>query len=386
MHSAASYGNFQTLQNIHGSNTPSFPVVAGSPFNKRDDPTSIGTPLQKRSLLSSMIAQSRPGGVGSASQAPSRRPSDVGPYSRPPSRPPSRADSRRRSTEPDWSVPQSPSLKPGSVASSIIEGGLQYMPIMSRAVATTDVSTTSVSTATYATPTNAAAIPAEQPSDGKSMGSGFDTSILPGLKRPRRELRFDFHDCNIQDVLDMVTVALSVMIEENDSRYPPESGGRPLDTPPLTSQDGAELKDQLMGFHGCNVPGITLDAYLNRILKYCPTTAEVFLSILVYFDRIRSRAARYGQTPVDLFVLDSYNIHRLVIAGVTVASKFFSDIFYKNSRYAKVGGLPAEELNHLELQFLLLTDFNLMVSVEELHFYADFLLNFRAEQARKRSP
>jgi hypothetical protein len=35
-------------------------------------------------------------------------------------------------------------------------------------------------------------------------------------------------------------------------------------------------------------------------------------------------------------VVDSFNIHRLVIAGVTCASKFFSDIFYTNSRYAKV--------------------------------------------------
>ena len=37
------------------------------------------------------------------------------------------------------------------------------------------------------------------------------------------------------------------------------------------------------------------------------------------------------------FVVDSFNIHRLVIAGVTCASKFFSDVFYTNSRYAKVG-------------------------------------------------
>jgi hypothetical protein len=36
------------------------------------------------------------------------------------------------------------------------------------------------------------------------------------------------------------------------------------------------------------------------------------------------------------FVVDSFNIHRLIIAGVTCASKFFSDIFYTNSRYAKV--------------------------------------------------
>ena len=40
--------------------------------------------------------------------------------------------------------------------------------------------------------------------------------------------------------------------------------------------------------------------------------------------------------PATYFVVDSFNIHRLIIAGVTCASKFFSDVFYTNSRYAKV--------------------------------------------------
>lgn len=81
------------------------------------------------------------------------------------------------------------------------------------------------------------------------------------------------------------------------------------------------------------------------------------------------------------FVVDSYNIHRLVIAGVTCASKFFSDIFYTNSRYAKVGGLPLVELNHLELQFLILNDFRLAVPVEELEAYGTMLVQFYAREA-----
>lgn len=36
------------------------------------------------------------------------------------------------------------------------------------------------------------------------------------------------------------------------------------------------------------------------------------------------------------FAIDSYNVHRLVIAGITISSKFHSDVFYTNSRYAKV--------------------------------------------------
>lgn len=172
----------------------------------------------------------------------------------------------------------------------------------------------------------------------------------------------------------------------------------------------------VLAFHGKNVPGITILSYLSRIHKYCPTTYEVFLSLLVYFDRMteivnrgllgnvhrrpndspatapesstptprspipmnvdspqehhdistppssgvaqssdkRSQAqippspAASG-IPGDLsqfFVVDSYNIHRLVIAGVTCASKFFSDVFYTNSRYAKVYTSPFSTRAH----------------------------------------
>ncbi|GAA5935588.1 PHO85 cyclin family protein [Sporobolomyces koalae] len=174
--------------------------------------------------------------------------------------------------------------------------------------------------------------------------------------------------------------------------------------PPLTSLFSASSvalssPNATLCFHARNVPAISIEAYLLRILKYCPTTNEVFLALLVYFDRmarIGLEAQRLG-LPEDgsrdgtsgsgegtasvtqaskLFAIDSFNVHRLVIAGVTVASKFFSDVFYTNSRYAKVGGLPLHELNQLELQFLLLNDFRLKVPVDELQRYADQLILF----------
>lgn len=158
-----------------------------------------------------------------------------------------------------------------------------------------------------------------------------------------------------------------------------------------SSGDEQDMEDELknrylanvLAFHGTNIPGISLNAYLTRVLKYCPVTNEVFLSLLVYFDRIAKKANNLkknlenGEGEAEqLFVMDSYNIHRLIILGITVSSKFFSDIFYKNLRYAKVGGLPLEELNYLELQFLLLLDFKLMISVEDLQNYGDLLLKF----------
>ncbi|KAH8922474.1 cyclin-domain-containing protein [Atractiella rhizophila] len=167
----------------------------------------------------------------------------------------------------------------------------------------------------------------------------------------------------------------------------------PSDTVLSASKKSIVSPQAHLCFHARNVPSISIEAYLIRILKYCPTTNEVFLSLLVYFDRM-ARLAAGGDPEKEVgddvsisekssigpagdrvpFAIDSFNVHRLVIAGVTVASKFFSDVFYTNSRYAKVGGLPLHELNQLELQFLLLNDFNLMIPLDEMQRYADQLL------------
>ena len=47
----------------------------------------------------------------------------------------------------------------------------------------------------------------------------------------------------------------------------------------------------------------------------------------------------------------------------------------------KVGGLPLTELNQLELQFLLLNDFRLMISKEEMQRYAEQLIHFSYSQS-----
>ncbi|OBZ82419.1 PHO85 cyclin-7 [Choanephora cucurbitarum] len=119
-------------------------------------------------------------------------------------------------------------------------------------------------------------------------------------------------------------------------------------------------------FHSRAIPNITVHSYLTRIHRFAPFTNEVLLSILIYFDRL----SKLDQS----FTINSYNIHRLLITSVVVASKFTSDIFYANTRYAKVGGLPLLELNQLELEFLFLIDFQLHVQLEDLQAYANQLL------------
>ncbi len=214
--------------------------------------------------------------------------------------------------------------------------------------------------------------------------------------------KYDISAMSVTDVIEMVAGLLTKITTTNDRQHehlhqhiPPTDGAAPLS--PQTSS--------VLSFHGKNVPTITISSYLTRIHRYCPTTYEVFLGLLVYFDRMTERvnfgspAQQHQQrqdtqpssskgvdegrgsggaalastsivtppssiptegvdqsgmppspststetslnamnqtAPTQFFVVDSYNIHRLIIAGVTCASKFFSDVFYTNSRYAKV--------------------------------------------------
>ncbi|KNE55928.1 hypothetical protein AMAG_01784 [Allomyces macrogynus ATCC 38327] len=120
-------------------------------------------------------------------------------------------------------------------------------------------------------------------------------------------------------------------------------------------------------FHTRALPPISVHAYLVRVLKYAPCPSLVFIAVLVYLDRMaRARVP---------FIVCSSNVHRLLITAIMVATKFHSDVFYTNAHYAKVGGVSVAELNQLELEFLFMNEFNLMVPPEELQHYADRLLD-----------
>lgn len=234
-----------------------------------------------------------------------------------------------------------------------------------------------------------------------------------------RTRQYEISEMKVEHIIEMVAGLLTKITTTNDRQH------EHLHRQSTQLESASHLDAQtssVLSFHGKNVPTITILSYLSRINKYCPTSYEVFLSLLVYFDRMTERvnagpmqslrqatdaAATGGQSaqdtdsdstppeqskmegvtstaphptqtvtppasgslergveqgmpgtphsrsfdsppmapepgsvdPYDLshfFVVDSFNIHRLVIAGVTCASKFFSDIFYTNSRYAKV--------------------------------------------------
>ncbi|CAG8897162.1 unnamed protein product [Penicillium salamii] len=101
------------------------------------------------------------------------------------------------------------------------------------------------------------------------------------------------------------------------------------------------------------VPPIALRDYLLRLHKYCPMSTAVYLAASVYI-------AKMTVVEKVLQVLPK-NMHRLVLAGVWVASKALEDLSYAHSRVAKVGGVSELELSKLEISFCFLVDFELRV-------------------------
>lgn len=57
-----------------------------------------------------------------------------------------------------------------------------------------------------------------------------------------------------------------------------------------------------------------------------------------------------------------------------LAAKFFDDHYYNNVYFAKVGGVLVQELNHLEMYFLFISDFSLAVSPETYRNYYQQLI------------
>jgi hypothetical protein len=106
-------------------------------------------------------------------------------------------------------------------------------------------------------------------------------------------------------------------------------------------------------FHAKSLPSIDILGYLNRILKYSPCGTECFLSILIYLKRISVHGeliyngrrdsddaidelqeqlenTRLTASNTSRIIVDSYNIHRLIITSILLGIKFQSDVFYTN--------------------------------------------------------
>ena len=61
--------------------------------------------------------------------------------------------------------------------------------------------------------------------------------------------------------------------------------------------------------------------------------------------------------------------HRITLATVLVSTKFYNDIYYSNSDFAKVCGISSAEINELERYCLDVLDYKLFIGEEQFSKY-----------------
>ncbi|KAH6817790.1 cyclin p3 [Perilla frutescens var. frutescens] len=120
------------------------------------------------------------------------------------------------------------------------------------------------------------------------------------------------------------------------------------------------------GVFDCSeTPDLTVQSYLERIFRYTRAGPSVYVVAYVYIDRFCQLYPDFRIAPT--------NVHRLLITTLMLASKYVEDMNYRNSYFARVGGLTTDQINKLELDFLFLIKFKLHVNVSVYESYCSHL-------------
>lgn len=111
---------------------------------------------------------------------------------------------------------------------------------------------------------------------------------------------------------------------------------------------------ELSQFEGPRRCVLTPGVYVSRMLKYGQASPCCFVVAMIYLERLKER--------LPSACLTSFNMQRLLLTLVMLASKYLDDYYCSNRQWAMIGDLPTRELNKLELDVLLLLNFKLNVS------------------------
>ncbi|XP_009344074.2 cyclin-U2-1 [Pyrus x bretschneideri] len=183
------------------------------------------------------------------------------------------------------------------------------------------------------------------------------SSASTSLMISPRKLRSDLYSYSYQDDSEtpLVVNVLASLIERNMARN--QRIAKNCSSLWYMSKD--MKKTRIFECH--ETPDLTIQSYLERIFRYTRAGPSVYVVAYVYIDRFCQNN--------PAFKINVTNVHRLLITTIMVASKYVEDMNYRNSYFARVGGLTTNELNKLELEFLFLMGFKLHVNVSVFESY-----------------
>ena len=117
-------------------------------------------------------------------------------------------------------------------------------------------------------------------------------------------------------------------------------------------------------FENEEIPTISINKYIERIVKYTNCEENTLILSLIYLDKICLKNIK----------LTVYNIHKFVFSSILVSIKFNEDKIYKNDYYAYIAGVSLKELNLMEDNFLQILDYQVFV---KKNIFNKYIINLR---------
>ena len=115
------------------------------------------------------------------------------------------------------------------------------------------------------------------------------------------------------------------------------------------------------------IPEISINDYINRIVKNTNMNISTLINAIIYIDNYCER---------NKYILCWHNIHLILLASCLLSFKFNEDNPLNMEFYAKIGGIPLQTLNHLEYLFYLNLHFSLYIKEDLYSFYYNYFSNY----------
>jgi hypothetical protein len=128
-------------------------------------------------------------------------------------------------------------------------------------------------------------------------------------------------------------------------------------------------------FSSGELPSIGIQDYVIRLTEHSACSFEAIIHGFIYACRVIT---------VQPSLANIYCMHRLFLACLLCATKYYDDLpDFKNSVWAEIGGISLRELNHLQVEFLSLINFDLYVNVDT---YNDICTQLHSSDFHKDCP
>jgi len=116
-------------------------------------------------------------------------------------------------------------------------------------------------------------------------------------------------------------------------------------------------------FYNKFIPEIKLSEYVLKIIELTKCEFNTIIYSLILIDKLYFKG----------FIINEYNIYKLLYISIIISIKMNQDIIYDNKYYAKILGVEPKELLILEMNFLTLLNFNIYISNDSFQYYLENL-------------